>query len=310
MSDAVTQALVLLHVARELRERSLAEKGRWLRAERDARGRWEVDYLAGRLLREAFARASELYGVEASVVLEEAELSFHVSRGECSGELRSSSPTFFVDPVCYSSDHTRWLVVGRSCFPTRAFFIGGWARRGYREARLTDVEVGLHYSLGTGSYFLGLRTSGGYVTLLDGLPHSLPTRPPRRPVVALPWYSNERFDLAGAVARALSRKYRVFMGTGGTALDQALLFEGRVEGVVDLRALLARDSGAALMPHDVVAIYPIARGLGIAVTDLEGRELGVRVWGEEPVSLVAARGELHGELLEDVRKAVEALGLA
>lgn len=68
----------------------------------------------------------------------------------------------------------------------------------------------------------------------------------------------------------MSKKYSVLMGTGGTALDQALVFEGRIEGLLDLRALIARDKGASLMPHDIAAIYPISKGLGLAISRVSG----------------------------------------
>ena len=301
-------ALLLLYVAERIRWISFKHKGAWTKGiVSEVRGegekKWAIDFYIDEFLRDVFAEATKVYKTSVTVVLEEQELSFSAENGKVKNELNEDFSTVFLDPICYSTDHSRWLMTEASCFPTRAFFIGGWSSKCYRETKLTDIEVGLHYSLGTGRYFLGMRLSNGcYETLLNGTRYSLPSHSlVQKPIIAFPWYSNERYDVAGRLMSHLSGEYKVFMGTGGTALDQALLFEGRIEGVIDLRARLAQDHGATLMPHDIAAIWPIAEGLGLVVTDAEGRELGVGIWKESPISLVAARKEVHSALLKRLK---------
>ena len=301
-------ALLLLYVAERVKQISLKHKGAWTKGiVSEVRGedekKWAIDFYVDKFLRSVFAEATKVYRTSVTVVLEEQDLSFSAENGKVKNELNEDASTVFLDPICYSTDHSRWLMTEVSCFPTRAFFIGGWSSKCYKEAKLTDIEVGLHYSLGTGRYFLGMRLSSScYETLLNGTKYSLPPYSlVQKPIVAFPWYSNRRYDIAGRLMSYLSNEYKVFMGTGSTALDQALLFEGRIEGVVDLRARLAQGYGATLMPHDIAAIWPIAKGLGLVVTDAEGRDLGVSIWGESPVSLVAARREVHSVLLKRLK---------
>jgi len=296
-----------LWVAEKIYSFSTMVKGKWTKGivseiEGVGEKKWAVDYIIDEKLREYFSEASKKLSFEANVLLEEQEKSFSVSHGNIKDDLLDGVPTYFLDPICYSTDHSRWLMINKSVFPSRAFFIGGWTDKSYSDATLTDMKVGIHYSLGSRNYFIGLQVdSGRYITLLNGSEYTLPDFSYiQKPILAFACYSNSGYDIIGKVASEMSKKYSVFMGTGGTALDQALVFEGRIEGLLDLRALIARDKGASLMPHDIAAIYPLSKGLGLAVSRVSGNLANARIFGEEPIDIILARKEIHNKVRDNV----------
>ena len=304
-------SMALQWIGRMIHDFGNSIKGKWEEgfvgeAKEEGEIKWVIDYVIDTKLKDFFSEASKKLDFSANVLLEEQEKSFSVVHGVVKDQLLDSETTFFLDPICYSTDYSRWLLVKNSPFPTRAFFIGGWTDIPYQKATLVDIKVGIHYSLGTGEYILGImQGQKNFLTLMNGTVYELPDfKLIKKPIIAFPCYSNAGYDIIGALMKKLVRKYKVFMGTGGTALDQELVFEGRIDGMADLRALVSKNKGASLKPHDIAAVYPISMGLNLRISKGTGDPIDARIFEEEPIDIVLARNEIFDQLIKDIKHLV------
>lgn len=170
---------------------------------------------------------------------------------------------------------------------------------------LKDLQIGVVFTLDTKEVFSGIRVGDDVFFAFKNKEIIYPEdiekmRGDSKFRVLVIKYSNEkRIEIARIEEALWNVSFKPYEGCRSSTMDIIGVIRNQNDAYIDIRALFPEECGAQLQAYDVAAVIPIAKGSGLAVSDVFGNP--INLYGEtDVIPLVVSRPEIHDRIIKAI----------
>lgn len=178
-----------------------------------------------------------------------------------------------------------------------------------RNEGMDSIEMGAVYHISEKTTFAAKRDRDEYIafengTYMDPEKFSAKKADTHNRVMVVGYFNTCRTNLGELQQAVADAGFYPYEGSRSSTIDILDITSfNHSEAYVDARALWPKRYGAQLQSYDVAGVIPIAKGIGLEVSDVYGKPLNGN--GVKPVSLIVARPGLTERIVKAIRPVLD-----